>query len=70
VVKAIKDIDRPELCPTCWAQEDRQLPNSGATHVWKTELWEHIAHEPIEIRSKRHLKEECKKRGLIAKGYM
>jgi hypothetical protein len=36
-------------------------------HIFKEEWYEHIADHPIFIRSKKQLREECEKRGMIAK---
>lgn len=42
----------------------------SSPHIWKPDWWEHIAEEPIYINSKKKLREECKKRGVFAPGYM
>ena len=68
VLKPIKEFDRPEFCPNCNGQMVRKLPTL-AIHVFEPQWFEHIANEPIFIRSKRHLLEECKKHGKYSYGY-
>lgn len=36
-------------------------------HIFKEEWYEHIADRPIFIESKKQLRHECEKRGMIAK---
>lgn len=40
---------------------------SPAVVIFKEEWYEHIADHPIFITSKKQLREECEKRGMIAK---
>lgn len=42
------------------------VPNENNYSGW----YEHIAAKPIYIRDKAHLKEECSKRGLMARSLM
>lgn len=43
------------------------IPSPSSVHIFKEEWYEHIDENPIFIKSKKQLKEECEKRGMIAK---
>ena len=57
-------------CPRCGAVLGvvRRAVYPVAVHLWKPQFFEHIDVKPIWIESKRQLKEECAKRGLIPIG--
>ena len=57
-------------CPRCGATQSvaRRTVYPFAAHIWKPQWFEHIDTKPIWIESKRQLKEECEKRGLIPIG--
>jgi hypothetical protein len=46
---------------------DKAGKGAPAVIIFKEEWYEHIADHPIFIRSKKQLREECEKRGMIAK---
>jgi hypothetical protein len=50
-------------CPKC---VDAIINDSTAVHIFKPMIYNDIAEEPMLIESKKQLKEECSKRGLIA----
>lgn len=51
------------VCPMC---ADELKGNSPAVHTFKPMVYTDICEEPILIESKRQLKRECKKHGVIA----
>jgi hypothetical protein len=69
VIKPLKELDKTEFCE-CGLPMGRTIAGKGGTHIFKAEVWEHITEKPVFIRSKAHLKEVCKKHGVIATGYM
>lgn len=54
----------------CGKRAKLLVPSRFAAHVWKPTWFEHLDTKPILIESKRQLKEECEKRGLIARCLM
>ena len=69
VFKHLSEFDRVETCPQCQTQMNLQIPRAQATHVFKADFWD-IDLKPVYIESKSQLKEECRKRDLIATAYM
>jgi len=55
------------LCPECGGKEVEIIIKAPSYHPFPEGWWEHLDVKPIYISSRRQLKEECKKRGLIAK---
>lgn len=55
-------------CPACGRPARRRAVYRFAAHIWKPQWFEHIDTKPIYIESKKQLREECKKRGLIPLG--
>jgi len=47
---------------------ERQEVYQFAAHIWKPQWFEHLDTKPIYIESKKQLKREAEKRGLIAVG--
>jgi len=68
IFKPLSSLDSPVQCE-CGQIMKRQVASSNP-HIWKPGFWEHISEQPIYIESKKQLKEVCKKRGVIATGYM
>ncbi len=68
--RVIDSYDDNPLCPKCHTETKRIIARSGAFHAFPAGIWEHINVEGIEIRSKKHLIQECNKRGVAAVGYM
>jgi len=67
----VEDRDRIEIpCLNCNISMKRQIAFSQNIEIFKEDVWEHIGHDPMIIRSKKQLKEECKKNGCFAPGYM
>ena len=62
-----KTMDEPfPLCPVCNRRMQQNFKTMSAavqTFNKYAGLWEDLADEPIEIRCRSQLKEECKKRG-------
>ncbi len=57
-------------CDECLHDRDRgEGPYVSNENLYKG-WFEHIGRHPIYIRDKQHLKEECSKRGLLAKSLM
>lgn len=52
-------------CPKCGARECKRLYRSVSVHIWQPQWFEHIDDKPIYIESKKQLKRECEKRGLV-----
>lgn len=57
-------------CPKCGENGDLTIGRPAAVHGFKLGWFEHIAHEPVYIKSKKHLKEECERRGCYAPGVL
>jgi len=55
-------------CETCGELVERQEVYQFAAHIWKPQWFEHLDTKPIYIESKKQLKREAEKRGLIAVG--
>lgn len=55
--------ERQRLCVKCGGTMNR-LISAAPYHKFKEGYWEHLDAEPIYIKSKRQLKEECVKRGF------
>jgi len=56
-------------CPLC-ATATTGVPFGIKTDSWVTGWWEHIDKNPMYIRDKSHLIQECEKRGVLAKAFM
>ncbi|KXH72802.1 MAG: hypothetical protein AM326_10980 [Candidatus Thorarchaeota archaeon SMTZ-45] len=54
---------RMSECDECAKERETAGP---AVHIFKPMVYEDITDHPILIRSKKHLKEECKKHDVIA----
>ena len=68
----------PEMCPQhpnweldkcvwCGTYKDTIYTT---TYDWCQGYWEHIDKQPIYIRDKEHLRQECNKRGVIPKAFL
>lgn len=59
------------VCPKC---VESRKNNKNLPHIksdsWVAGWWEHIDKEPIYIESKKHLIQECEKRGVYAKAFV
>jgi hypothetical protein len=53
------------VCPMCTEERERGR-GSPAIHIWKPMVYTDICDTPLLIESKRQLKAECKKHGVIA----
>jgi hypothetical protein len=54
-------------CPWCGDTKDSVHIN---TESWICGYWEHIDKQPIYIRDKAHLKQECEKRGVLPRAFL
>jgi len=55
-------------CPECGSEAENIMTfNFNRGVVIEPQFFEHLDTKPVWIRGKRHLKEECRKRGLWAK---
>lgn len=55
-------------CPECGSNQTQLLISmANRGFVLEPQYFEHLDTEPVWIKSKKHLKQECKKRGVIAK---
>ncbi len=52
-------------CSKCGSVMNKLIVGSNV-EVFKPMVYEHICETPIFIRTRNHLKEECKKHGVIA----
>ena len=64
------NADPLKECPTCKGSVKRLIGSKFGfvKDSWVPGWYEHIDVNPIKIESKAHLKHECEKRGLYAKG--
>jgi len=69
IYSTVENRDSTQICLDCKTFMTRQIITSQAIEIFKEEVWEHIANDPITIRSKKQLKEECKKHGCYSVGY-
>jgi len=70
IVELFRAIRERNCISICDCGKDRErILTTASVEVWKPQWFEHIDINPIYIESKSQLKEECKKRGLISKGY-
>ena len=53
-------------CEKCGHMETKETNSAPALHIFKSEFYEHIDHDPIYITSKRQLREETRRRGQIS----
>ncbi len=51
-------------CEECGSDAVIQF-SSIAVHIWEPKVFEHIDTKPMLIESKKQLKKECEKRGLV-----
>ncbi len=56
-----------EVCAAC-KKEKSKVPQTAAIHIFKPMYAEHLENEPVYIRSKKHYKDECKKRNVRCVG--
>jgi len=66
----VKDWNAPHICWNCNAQMKRVVGVGGSVQIFPSGMWDDIDIHPIEIRSKKHLEKECRKRGIYARNYM
>jgi len=59
------------ICPECssiaYITGRADTINIHSVHFFPSGIWEHIAPQPLEITSRRQLKEECAKHDVYAK---
>lgn len=58
-----------EVCPAC-VKERGEVQKTAAVHIFKPMWAEHLESEPVYIKSKRHYKDECKKRNVSCAGLL
>lgn len=54
-------------CPNCGILAEQQL-SAPPSYMFKEGWWEHIGPEPIYVKSKSQLRDECEKNDCIATG--
>jgi putative FmdB family regulatory protein len=55
-------------CPECGNDKCNMLfTNHNRGFDFEPQFFEHLDKKPVWIRNKQHLKEECKRRGVMAK---
>lgn len=64
--KRIKDR-KSVVCPECEGETRLLIGNFNRGFVLEPQFFEHLDTEPVWIKSKKHLKQECEKRGVEAK---
>lgn len=67
--RSVKERDCVSICE-CGRDRERILTPQVSVDIWKPQWFEHIDVNPIYIESKKQLKEECEKRGVVSIGYM
>jgi len=70
VFTELKDIEERNnaTCPECGSDEVKmQFGTHNRGFKLEPQWFEHLDTEPVYIKSKKHLREECKKRGVRAK---
>jgi putative FmdB family regulatory protein len=60
------DDNKESVCPKCGNRAERQYFIRHRYKDFAEGVWHDIGPEPIYIRSRRHLKEECKKHNCYA----
>lgn len=61
------DRNNPSPCPECGSTETgRDFTGGVRVEVFEPMVYDHIGPDPILITSKRQLKEECNKAGVVA----
>lgn len=67
-LRSVENRRKDIRCPECNCKTNKLVFNRyNRGFVLEPQWFEHIDEEPIFIRNKKHLKEECEKRGLEAK---
>lgn len=69
VYRSLSHFNSPLVCPMCDFPM-RRIIVGACVHIFKPGWWEDIDVKPIYIDSKQKLIKECKKRNLIAPGWM
>ena len=63
----MKDCDASVKCTKCGSNKTfRYFGNYTRAAQFKPFLCEHLDKEPIWIKSKKHFREECDKRGMVS----
>lgn len=57
------------VCPDCGSTASVVFRSAPSVHMFHEGWYEHIDTKPIYVSSKKQLKAECEKRGLIATYY-
>ena len=57
-------------CAGCESIAELTIGRPAAVHDFALGWFEHLAHEPIYIKSRKQLKEECNRRGCYAPGIL
>jgi len=71
VFKKLEDYNSPTYCPMCNKEMKQDLSHHNKRDWFRpNEIWDNLDTRPIEITSKKHLREECKKRGLQARALL
>lgn len=65
LVRTVDERNDPASCPECGSEASRQEVYPFRAHVWVPHYVENITEEPMWIESKKQLRQECYKRGLI-----
>lgn len=60
-----KTFVRGSVCPTCVGEESKKT-EGPAVHIFKPMWYHDICETPLYIESKRQLKAECNKHGVVA----
>lgn len=67
-------IDGELVCDSCKAERQRKEIRSGAevpaVHIFQPRWFEHLGPKPLYFESKRKLVDTCRRRGLVATGFM
>ena len=70
--EAIKSMDDRHCakCPKCGKVANQIIAAPTAVHGFKLGVFEHITDNPVEIGSKRQLKDLCEQHGCYAPGVL
>ena len=65
-LRRMDDRNKPISCPECGANSELTLSPNAKVFPFEPQFFDDLDVKPVWIRSKAHLKEECRKRGMRA----
>lgn len=65
--KSVSQRHEVENCSQCGGEKKLLIGNFNRGFVLEPQYFEHLDSKPVWIKNKKHLKQECEKRGVTAK---